>query len=45
MLVVVASCFCSVMWVREGCRAGRVEGEGMSCSKMWVRDGCLGGLR
>ena len=45
LLVLVESCSCSVMWVREGSRAGRIEGEGRFCSMMWVRDGCLGNLR
>ena len=45
LLVLVESCSCSVIWVREGCRAGLVEGEGRFCSRICVRDGCLGSLR
>ena len=37
--LIVASYCCSCIWVSEGSRAGRLEGEGMFCSMMWVRDG------
>jgi hypothetical protein len=45
LLVLVESCSCSVIWVREDCRAGLIEGEGRFCSIIWVSDGCLIGFR